>query len=61
MTWLRAEDLCDIERYRIEAGVAQFIYDNVLDVFRFPEDCRFAFCGEFADWDLLWERGYLPF
>jgi hypothetical protein len=59
MRWLGPEDLCDIERYCKEAGVAQFIHDKVLDVFRFPEDGRFAFCKEFADWDLLWERGYL--
>ena len=58
---LCAEDLCDIERYCNEEGVAHFIYDKGLDVFRFPEDCRFAFCREFADWTLLGERGYLDF
>jgi hypothetical protein len=61
MWCLRAEDLCDIERYCKEAGVAQFIHDKVLDVFRFAEDGRFAFCDEFADWVLLKERGYLDF
>ena len=61
MRCLRAEDLCDIERYRKEVGVAQFIHDKVLDVFRFPEDGRFAFCEEFADWTLLQERRYLEF
>ena len=32
-----------------------------LDVFRFSEDGRFAFCEEFADWGLLEERGWLDF
>jgi hypothetical protein len=58
---LRPQDLCDVERYFIEKGGPQFIYDNDLDVFRFPEDGRFAFCEEFADWVLMWERGYLDF
>jgi len=30
-------------------------------VFRFPEDGRFVFCKEFADWERLQERGYLDF
>jgi hypothetical protein len=37
------------------------VYDEGLDVFRFPEDRRFAFCREFADWRRLQERGYLNF
>jgi hypothetical protein len=32
-----------------------------LDIFRFPEDGRFAFCCKFADWERLHERGYLTF
>jgi hypothetical protein len=56
---LSAKDLCDIEMYFREKGGSEFKYDEELDVFRFPEDGRFAFCKEFADWKLLKERGYL--
>jgi hypothetical protein len=41
--------------------VSVFLYDEPIDVFRFPEDGRFAFCDTFADWDRLQERGYLHF
>jgi hypothetical protein len=58
---LRAKDLCDIERYFREKGGSEFMYDEELDVFRFPEDGRFAFCDEFADWERLWQRAYLNF
>jgi hypothetical protein len=58
---LRAADLCDIERYFMEEGRSAFVYDEELDVFRFPEDGRFAFCREFANWELLRERGCLEF
>jgi hypothetical protein len=44
-----------------EEGHSVFIYDEELDVFRFPEDGHFAFCKEFADWERLRERGYLDF
>jgi hypothetical protein len=60
-TILRAKDLCDVERYFREVGCSEFEYDEQLDVFRFDEDGRLAFCREFADWTLLWERGYLDF
>jgi hypothetical protein len=60
-TDLRPEDLCDIERYFEENGASELVYDKTLDVFRFPEDGKFAFCEEFADWTLLRERGYLDF
>ena len=43
----------------MKQGFSEFAYDEELDVFRFPKDGRFAFCEEFADWDLLKERGYL--
>jgi hypothetical protein len=56
---LRAEDLYRIERYLKAKGVSEFVYDEKLDIFCFPEDGRFAFCDEFADWGLLSERGYL--
>jgi hypothetical protein len=58
---LSAKDLCDVETYFSSKGVSEFVYDEELDVFRFPEDDRFAFCKEFADWDLLQERRYLEF
>jgi hypothetical protein len=57
--WLEA--LYDVEMYFSENGCSDFEYDEGLDVFRFPEDGRFAFCREFADWELLQERGYLVF
>ena len=57
---LRPEDLCDVVTYLINKGGSEFVYDKELDVFRF-EDGRFAFCQEFADWELLAERGYFDF
>jgi hypothetical protein len=57
--WL--EILYDVEMYFTKNGCSDFEYDEELDVFRFPKDGRFAFCDEFADWDLLRERGYLVF
>jgi hypothetical protein len=60
-TGLSAEDLCDVETYFSSKGGPEFVYDEELDVFRFPEDGRFAFCMEFADWNLLLERRYLEF
>ena len=60
-TGLAAGDLCDVEAYFRSKGGSEFVYDEELDVFRFPEDGRFAFCEEFADWNLLQERGYLEF
>jgi hypothetical protein len=45
----------------MEERTSEFVYDAKLDVFRFAEDGRFAFCEEFADWTLLRERGYLTF
>jgi hypothetical protein len=58
---LRAEDLCDVETYFREKGCSEFEYDTELDVFRFAEDGRFAFCRDFANWQLLEERGYLEY
>ena len=58
---LRAEDLCDVEAYFREKGCSEFEYDADLDVFRFAEDGRFAFCRDFANWQLLEERGYLEY
>ncbi len=56
---LLAKDLCWVETYLGKKGASEFVYDEELDVFRFPEDGRFAFCQEFADWGLLQKRGYL--
>ena len=56
-----AEDLYAVERFFTTKGGSEFVYDEGLDVFRFPEDGRFAFCREFADWRTLQERGYLDF
>ena len=58
---LRAEDLCDVETYFRDKGCSEFEYDAELDVFRFAEDGRFAFCRDFANWQLLEERGYLEY
>jgi hypothetical protein len=55
------KELYLLEMYHRETGAPEFMYDVVLDVFRFPEDGRIAFCDEFADWKRLWERGYMPF
>ena len=56
---LSARDLWEVEDYFRKQGVSEFIYDEPIDVFRFPEDGRFAFCDTFADWERLQERGYL--
>jgi hypothetical protein len=58
---LFARDLYAIEVYFKEDGCSEFVYDEELDVFRFPEDRRFAFCEDYADWRLLRERGYSDF
>jgi hypothetical protein len=58
---LSVEDLHRIETYLRKNGRSQFVYDEELDIYRFPEDGRFAFGKCFADWNLLRERGYLDF
>jgi hypothetical protein len=58
---LIARDLYETEMNLREEGHSVFIYDEELDVFRFPEDGHFAFYKEFADWERLRERGYLDF
>ena len=55
------EILYDTEILFRIAGISELEYDAELDVFRFREDGRFAFCPEFADWKLLRERGCLGF
>jgi hypothetical protein len=58
---LSVEDLWAVETYFRQKCGSEFVYDEGLDVFCFPEDGRFAFCREFADWRRLQERGYLDF
>ncbi len=58
---LQVGELYAIEMYHRETGTSEFVYDDKLDIFCFPEDGRFAFCDEFADWQRLWERGYVDF
>jgi hypothetical protein len=43
---------------RREGDISDFVYDEEQDLFRFPEDGRFAFSREWADVMLLEERGY---
>jgi hypothetical protein len=43
---------------REEGDVSDFVHDEEQDLFRFPEDGRFAFSREWADVELLEERGY---
>ena len=40
-----------------EEGISDFVYDEEKDLFRFP-DGRFAFSRQYADVELLQERGY---
>ena len=60
-TAFHVEELHAIEMYHREMGISEFVYDEQLDVFCFPEDGRFAFCDEFADWERLRDREYLLF
>ena len=43
---------------REEGEIPDFVYDEEQDLFRFAEDGRFAFSREWADMELLQERGY---
>jgi hypothetical protein len=43
---------------REEGEIPDFVYDEEQDLFRFPEDGRFACSREWADMELLEERGY---
>ena len=55
----RAQALYEFEMALHEEGsIPDFIYDEGQDLFRFPEDGRFAFSREWADVKLLEERGY---
>jgi hypothetical protein len=54
----RANGLYEFEEELREEGLSDFVYDEEQDLFRFPEDGRFAFSREWADAKLLEERGY---
>jgi hypothetical protein len=55
----RAAALYEFEiALRKEGDISDFVYDEEQDLFRFPEDGRFAFSREWADVMLLEERGY---
>jgi hypothetical protein len=51
-----AENLLDrIVALGEEGEIPDFVYDEEQDLFRFPQDGRFAFSREWADIDLLEE------
>ena len=55
----RAQALYSFEMaLREEGETPDFVYDEEEDLFRFAEDGRFAFSREWADIDLLEDRGY---
>ena len=53
----RANALYEFEMLLHEEGISDFVYDEKQDLFRFP-DGRFAFSRQYADVELLQERGY---
>ena len=53
----RANALYEFEMLLREEGISDFVCDEEQDLFRFP-DGRFAFSNEWADVELLQERGY---
>ena len=55
----RAQTLYSFEMaLREEGEIQDFVYDEEQDLFRSAEDGRFAFSREWADVELLQERGY---
>ena len=54
----RSLALYEFEMALREEGISDFVYDEENDLFRFPEDGRFAFSREWSDVKLLQERGY---
>jgi hypothetical protein len=54
----RSLALYEFEMALREEGISDFVYDEQNDLFRFPEDGRFAFSREWSDVKLLQERGY---
>ena len=53
----RAKALYEFEMVLREEGISDFVYDEREDLFRFP-DGKFAVSKEWADINLLRERGY---
>jgi hypothetical protein len=53
-----AGTLYELEMLWRNEGTSEFLYDEEHDLFRFPEDGRFAFSREWADVKLLEKRGY---
>ena len=53
----RANALYEFEMVLREEGISDFVYDEEKDLFRFP-DGSFAFSRQYADVELLQERGY---
>lgn len=54
----QAQTLYELEMAFRAEGWEDFVYDEEYDLFRFPEDGRFAFSREWADIELLQKRGY---
>jgi hypothetical protein len=54
----RSLALYEFEMALREEGLSDFVYDEEQDLFRFPEDGRFAFSRVWSDVKLLRERGY---
>jgi len=53
----RANALYVFQMLLREERISDFVYDEDKDLFRFP-DSKFAFSREWADVDLLQERGH---
>jgi len=54
----RAETLYELEMALRAEDFSDFDYDEEHDLFRLPENGRFAFSREWADIELLQKRGY---
>ena len=54
----QAKGLFELEMALREEGVSVLVYDEEHELFRFPEDGRFAFSQEWANVKVLQERGY---
>jgi len=54
----QAEGVFELEMALREEGISVLNYDEEHELFRFPEDGRFAFSREWADAELLRKRGY---
>ncbi len=54
----QAAALYELEMALRKEGYSDFVYDEEQDLFRFPEDGRFAFSQEWVDVKVLQECGY---